>query len=63
MSIIGLIIAVLATCVIVWLCNQNKIPPPFHWVAYALLVVIWFVVLLSVVGVDLGTYRLGADID
>lgn len=50
MTLLGLIIAAIATCVIVWLINQNKLPSPFHWIAYAILVVIWFVVLLNVLG-------------
>lgn len=60
MSMLGLLIAVLATCVIVWLCSQNKIPTPFHWIAYAVLIVIWFAVLLSVVGVGFLDQRISA---
>jgi hypothetical protein len=50
MTIFGLLVAALATCVVVWLCSQNKIPAPFHWIAYAVLIVVWIAVLLGAVG-------------
>ena len=41
MTILGWWSLVLATCVVVWLVQQNRIPAPFHWIAYAVLVVVW----------------------
>ena len=51
MSLIGLIIAVLVTAVLVWLVQQGHIPAPFTWIVYALMVVVWLIVLLQVTGV------------
>lgn len=48
MSILGLLIAILATGVVVWLVQQNRIPSPFHWICYAVLVVVWIFVLVYV---------------
>ena len=54
MTLLGLLIAALITAVVVWLANQGKIPTPFVWIAYAVLIVVWIVVLLQVLGVNLG---------
>lgn len=58
MTILGLLIAALITAVIVWLTNQGKIPAPFVWIAYTFLIVVWIIVLLQVLGVNLGTMSL-----
>ena len=46
----GLLAAGIITAIIVWLCNQNKIPEPFQWVVFVLLVVLWLIVLLVLFG-------------
>jgi hypothetical protein len=51
MTLIGLLIAVLVTAVLVWLVQQGHIPAPFTWIVYAVLVVVWLIVLLQVTGV------------
>jgi hypothetical protein len=50
MSLIGLLIAVLITVVLVWLIQQGHIPAPFTWICYAVLVVIWLVLLIQATG-------------
>jgi hypothetical protein len=59
MTILSLIFAVFVTCVIVWLVNQNKIPAPFHWIAYGLLIIIWFAMLISITGLPYLDQRIG----
>lgn len=51
MSIAALLVAVLVTCLLVWLVQQGRIPAPFHWVVYAVLVVLWLIVLLQLLGI------------
>ncbi len=53
MSIIGLLIAVFATVVLVWLVREGRIPQPFQWLVWALLIILWLWVLLMALGVDL----------
>lgn len=64
MSIIGLLIAVFATIMVVWLVNQGKVPQPFPWILYAVLVIVWIWVLLSVSGLggDIWSQRIGGQI-
>ena len=60
-QIIGLIIALLVTAILVWLVQQGKVPAPFAWVVYAILIVIWLVVLLGLTGLG-GQIGLGQRI-
>lgn len=50
LTIWGLLIAVIGTCVAVWLVQQEKIPGPFHWIVYAILVVLWVLVVAAALG-------------
>ena len=56
MSLIGPLVAVLVTVVVVWLVQQGHIPAPFTWIVYAVVVVVWLVVLLQVTGVGTGLH-------
>ena len=51
MSIAVLLFAVLATAIVVWLVQQGHIPAPFVWIVYAVLIVVWVVVLLDLLGI------------
>ena len=53
MTIFGLLVAVIATIVVVWLVREGRIPEPFPWVLYVILVVLWLWVILTALGVNL----------
>jgi hypothetical protein len=59
MTVFSLLVVTFATCVLVYLCAQNKIPEPFHWIVYAILIIVWIAILLMAAGSDLLHYRLG----
>ena len=55
MDIITLLIAALVTAILVWLAQSGKVPAPFHWILWAILIVIWLVVLIRILGLNLQT--------
>lgn len=60
MSIVVLLFAVIATIILVWLANSGKVPAPFPWIIYAILVLVWLIVLLQLLGLT-GGMQIGAS--
>lgn len=48
-----LIILAFITCMVIYLCQQGVIPAPFNWIAYAIVLIVWLVLLLRVAGMDM----------
>jgi hypothetical protein len=51
MTIFGLIVLVFASVMAVWLAREGKIPDPFQWVVFAILIILWLFVALAAAGV------------
>ena len=57
MSILTIVVAAIATVVLVWLCREGKFPAPVPLIIYIVLAVVWLWLILTLLGVPLG-YRI-----